>query len=782
MRQHLGLLLLPLLAPAVLAACQCRSKAVCIGHFASLAEAAKTACDLPGGAAGFCCDDIMAGRVGIALRDAEPMGRRLNRPEQGAEQDISNSLDTLREKKKRTTNLDKETAGHNLFAKPRKADKDIEKAALSLFHVMDDLGIGLRQADEGFDADNSDEVNNVCPWTTNKRPQCDSSPRKYRREDGSCNNEENPLFGMAATPFSRILPATYGIGDSTPRMAKDGSELPSARFVSQTIFKAGDRSDPEVSALFMQVGQFIDHDITLTPNAGIGPIDTPECCLKDNRDRDWVYPRDKFNGKPQVCYPIEVLSSDTFWRARGRRCMHLSRSGTSPTIFPNICEAGRYEQRNANTHWLDSSNVYGSVEKELEDVRDKRDPAFLATTENALLPTADRSRALLPTCTLLLLKDREPESCDIMNCGEGCAFVGGDVRVNEMPALTVQHTVWAREHNRVAGELQQINTRWDDERVFQETRRIVNAQWQNVIFTEWLPILLGPSYMRAFNLQPLTSGYSNDYDTNFSPMINNEFATAAFRFAHSLLNTNVPGMDARGRNVTKVDLKDALNRGSFVQERGFLENTLRGQSREPIAAFDSSFVDDVLDHLFEGEEKDNGGLDLTALNMQRGREHGVPGYNQYRERCASRSSNFGKMRNFDELTTGGFLTRSQVSDLKAAYNDVDDIDLFAGGILEKAHRDGLVGPTFKCIIGDQFVRLRRGDRFYYEHGHDPETRFTLAQLEQLRQSSMARVMCDNSDIDQAQPLMFRMPQPGNELVGCRDGSIPRLNLDAWRDT
>jgi len=113
------------------------------------------------------------------------------------------------------------------------------------------------------------------------------------------------------------------------------------------------------------------------------------------------------------------------------------------------------------------------------------------------------------------------------------------------------------------------------------------------------------------------------------------------------------------------------------------------------------------------------------------------------------------------------------------YKDIEDIDLFVGGIIEKPHKDGLVGPTFKCIIGDQFTRLRRGDRFFYEHGFDRRTRFTPEQLDEIRKTSMARIMCDNTDITRAQPLMFRVPGEGNDFESCSSGAIPKLNLDVF---
>ena len=116
-----------------------------------------------------------------------------------------------------------------------------------------------------------------------------------------------------------------------------------------------------------------------------------------------------------------------------------------------------------------------------------------------------------------------------------------------------------------------------------------------------------------------------------------------------------------------------------------------------------------------------------------------------------------------------------VARLRQYYRHVDDVDLFVGGILERPLPGALMGPTFTCIIGDQFSRARKGDRFIYDHGPAPYSfsrrkmktqysfeswrykllSFLAEQLKQIRKASFARILCDNGDdIRSIQPFVF----------------------------
>ena len=88
-----------------------------------------------------------------------------------------------------------------------------------------------------------------------------------------------------------------------------------------------------------------------------------------------------------------------------------------------------------------------------------------------------------------------------------------------------------------------VNPHWSGEKVFQETRRIVIAEWHHIVYNEWLPILLGSSYMNKTGLLPLSSGYSTDYNGDEDSTIYNKFAAAAFRFGHALIGPKIPVKD-----------------------------------------------------------------------------------------------------------------------------------------------------------------------------------------------------------------------------------------------
>lgn len=165
-------------------------------------------------------------------------------------------------------------------------------------------------------------------------------------------------------------------------------------------------------------------------------------------------------------------------------------------------------------------------------------------------------------------------------------------------------------------------------------------------------------------------------------------------------------------------------------------------------------------------------MDLAAINIQRGRDHGLPAYTQWREPCGLTPIN-----NWEDLER--VVGPKSASRMRLAYKSIDDIDLFVGGLAERPVVGGLVGPVFACIIAQQFSNLRKGDRFWYENG-DFESSFTPAQLQSIRQVNLAQVVCRALTSGTLQPHLF-LPHTvsTNERQLCGTGSLSPIDLRPW---
>ena len=127
-------------------------------------------------------------------------------------------------------------------------------------------------------------------------------------------------------------------------------------------------------------------------------------------------------------------------------------------------------------------------------------------------------------------------------------------------------------------------------------------------------------------------------------------------------------------------------------------------------------------------------IDLPATNIARARDHGIPGYLQFRKVCG-----LSVATRFDQLQ-GIPLVQQKV--LANVYADPLDIDLFVGLLSELPLPRSRMGPTLTCLITRQFNASRRADRFWYERGTS-EIGFTMPQLDSIRDVTLAKVICQN---------------------------------------
>ncbi|CAB4007294.1 peroxidasin homolog, partial [Paramuricea clavata] len=429
-----------------------------------------------------------------------------------------------------------------------------------------------------------------------------------------------------------------------------------------------------IKHMFMQWGQFLDHDQTLAPESENGDICEDVPC----------------NGSPEddvePCFPILP--------AGGRPCIRLIRSAARCPI--NGFKLLPREQINVNTAYIDGSMIYGSSESVANAVRDLSSDYGLLQTSGADLLPIDNSQL------------GEPNSlCENL----GSCFLAGDTRVNEQAALAAMHTLWVREHNKIATGLRNQNRHWDGERIYQETRRIVGALVQQITYEEWLPIAIGRDALSPYR----------GYRRNVNSGISNAYATAAFRLGHSLVR---PKFEYLGSNFQPFPFSPIpLNRVFFNNTQsqvngvdGWIIGMLGNVSQE----MDNEMAIGLTDNLFERPNIDRIGLNLAALNMQRGREHGLPFYSAFLAECQRRFPGLYPVDVSDVFES-----------IKSVYNNKpQNTDLFPAGIGElptnrefgrprrRFQDDGILpdpilGPTFTCLLIDQFERARDGDRFFY---------------------------------------------------------------------
>ncbi|KAE8751762.1 hypothetical protein FOCC_FOCC001611 [Frankliniella occidentalis] len=413
------------------------------------------------------------------------------------------------------------------------------------------------------------------------------------------------------------------------------------------------------------------------------------------------------------------------------RCMELARSLAG---LRADCSLGPRAQFNLVTAYIDAGTVYGSSYRATDALRQLRGGLLREQQldhggEDRDEDAAHRETAMPPKLEHpgdgCIADQQNPEPC----------FLAGDNRANEQLGLTALHVLLVREHNRLARGLAALNAHWDDERLFQEVRHILAAVTQHVSFNEFLPLLLGRRAVKRFGLALLDKGASEAYNGSLDASIPDAFATAAFRFGHSLLPGRLERRDAQHRLLGDMPLFAALQRPFPLRRHGWLDQLLLGMAGQAASPMDAEVTAQVRDHLFQPPAR-SFGKDLAAINLARAREHGVPSYNHYRQLCG-----LPPARTWPDLAVVvGNATAELLADL---FEQPDDVDLWSAGIAERpgASSGGLVGPTFSCIIGRTFRHLRRGDRYWYEEAGQAGS-FSAAQLAELRKATLARLVCD----------------------------------------
>ena len=489
------------------------------------------------------------------------------------------------------------------------------------------------------------------------------------------NSDDFPVDG---NQLIRLTSSAYADGLNTP----SGPSRPSARFVSNAIFHQDDVTkiiNPKnCTDMFWLWGQFVDHDLDLTPDGG-----------------------DAFN--------ISVPTGDTFFdpESTGTVEIPLTRSTFDAATGSGVTPR---EQLNKITPYLDCTNTYGSTTARANWLRTFKD-GKLKTGPGKMLPINDGT---------------------IDNAGATGAnpFVAGDVRANENVALLSMHTLLMREHNWWATQIKSVNSSLTDEEIYQRARVMVEGEVQAITYKEFLPLLLGDGAI------PEYTGYDSGKDTQIS----NEFSTAAYRLGHSLISEKLLRLKNDNTSIGSLTLRDAFFSPDHYANEGDINYILRGFCKQKCQKLDAKLVNSLRNFLFGAPG--SGGLDLASLNIQRGRDNGLPDYNTMRTELG-----LGAKATFGDISSD-----TAVADaLSTAYGgDISKIDPWAGGLCEDVVEGSQLGELFHHIIREQFIRTRDGDELWYEN------RMTKRMKNYVKRNTLSAIIQRNSSVKNIQNKVMKL--------------------------
>ncbi|XP_012281785.1 dual oxidase 2 isoform X2 [Orussus abietinus] len=567
-----------------------------------------------------------------------------------------------------------------------------------------------------------------------KCPYPQRGPVEYPGYDGWNNNVGRPELGAVDTPLLRRWPAAYEDGVYKPA----GHNRPEPLELSEKLLSGniGSKSRTGKNALLVFFGQQVVEEIL--------DAQRPAC------------PPEYFNIKIPEGHRYRTKPGHTekpFLRTR-----YDARTGFSPN--------NPRQQLNEITPFLDGGLIYGTTKAWSDVLRlysnGTQDPnGLLASSHGLLYPEYNTIR--LPMANPPPPIQHHTYTSRHYTEEVTRYFKLGNPRGNENPFLLTFGIVWFRWHNHLAYRIKRINPNWSGDKIFNEARKWVIATQQHIVTNEWLPMWLGRSL-------PEYKGY----DASVDPQIDQFFQAAAFRFGHTLVPPGVYMRDY-GRNGCHLRFNGRAIRtcnSYWMSHNALYENLTRldgvidierllmGMSVQLCEEEDHKIVEDLRGHLFGPLEFSR--RDLMALNIQRGRDHGLPDYN-----TARMAYNLPRVENVSYYKN---VAPEILKEFQRLYNNsFDDVDVWVGGILETV--DG-PGPLFQAIIHDQFERIRSADRFWYKNTNNGL--FTKDEIKRLEQLSLYDVLISITlmDPDDIPKNPFRVPVSESDIhPSCTENKI-----------
>lgn len=474
------------------------------------------------------------------------------------------------------------------------------------------------------------------------------------------------------------------------------------------------------------LGEFVFGDNGMTLRHDTGMLIQLRCC--DHEDTSRI-------DHPQ-CAPIPISPNDALrQRYANQKCMRFERS-----LPCARCKLGPRMLASSSTAGQDLNSVYGLSVSMLNARREM---------------VGGRLKSQIINGHELYAVERFNTS-GRFRCFEGnCEISPKDARNIHLPTGQAFALLFHRNHNRHARQLAKIRPNWSDEKLLQEAKKWNIAEYQHIIYNEYLETLIGVKLANYFGIMPKPPGHFSKYEPDEQLKTIIEFQTTAGRAGHAALIEDIFVIDRKSQREFKINfLQSELVESLFYE--GHVDGMFLAQmSRQAFETTPSipfkTFLYNLPGRTF--------GLDLAALDIQRQRDHGIPSYIRYLKYCHNVD-----VQCWEDLVQ--FIDSEDIEKLKKYYKYVEDVELYVGGHYERKISDALVGPTFATIIGIQFRNAKYGDRFFYEHGEQVSS-FKIEQLNEIKtKSSFASILCKNTDLDHVLPEPLRVKSYSNQFVPC----------------
>ncbi len=528
------------------------------------------------------------------------------------------------------------------------------------------------------------------------------SAAEFRTIDGSQNNLSILNQGAANTRVIRFgYDADYpdGIGDVIAEVGKPNPRDVSNRVMAQSASILNVRG---LSDWVVHWGQFLTHDMMLIDAGpqynGLSTGATGDFSIPINDPSDPLGPN-----------PISFHRSN-YDPTTGNGDLIVTPRGIIP--IPRW-------QINSNTSYIDASNVYGSDQATADSLRTFVD-GKLSTSSGGLLPARETN-------------------------GD---FLAGDVRANENVGLTAIHSLFVREHNRLATGIKNYDPALGDEEIYQWARKIVGAEMQAITYREFLPAVMGENAPRAEDY------FYDEGDAS----ITTAFSAAAFRFGHSMQSPQLLLVNNKNVNVGTISLGAATeNPELLASDPARVDLILKGLASQTAQENDAYLIDGLRNIHFGPPGA--GGTDLAAVDIQRGRDHGL--INDYR--LMRQSYSLGPLADFDQLTSDPNLQAA----LASIYGTTDNLDSWVAMIAEDHVPGSSLGMLAQTILASQFTRLRDGDRFFFTGDADLLDPLVTSMID-LDNLSLGALIEWNTGITNLQENVFfaatAVPEPSASVL------------------